>query len=132
HEEAQEPLARVLLVGGEPALDEEAARLVQQGVHPLGLQQAAVDGEDTVVTLGLVQADDETITQPSPRRSRRLRLLGSVSARNATQPSPRRSRRLRLLGSVSARNATHPSPRRSLRLLASVLARTWARPFPRA
>src|SRR5882672_12841286 len=70
--------------------------------------------------------------QPSPRRSRRLRLLGSVSARTPTQPSPRRSRRLRLLGSVSARTPTQPSPRRSrrLRLLGSVSARTPTQPSP--
>src|SRR6266511_2067697 len=80
--------------------------------------------------LGPISARSGRTISRSPRRARRLRLLGPVSARSGRtiSRSPRRARRLRLLGPVSARSGRtiSRSPRRArrLRLLGPVSARS--------
>ena len=74
HEEAEQPLATCLLVGREPALDEEPPRLVEERVHPLRLDQASLDVEDRVVAVRLVEPDGDALA-PAPRRDGELHLV---------------------------------------------------------
>jgi hypothetical protein len=55
HQEAQEPLLGLLPVDAPATLPHEGAHLGEDGVHRVGLEQAALDVEDRVVALRLVQ-----------------------------------------------------------------------------
>ena len=55
--EAQESGARILIVDGEPARARLGTQLAEQCVHRLRLQMTALDVQDHVVAVGLVQPD---------------------------------------------------------------------------
>src|SRR5262249_60845204 len=55
--EPQEPLARVLIVDGKLSRASLRAQLVQQGIHRVRLEEAALDVQDHVVAVRLVETD---------------------------------------------------------------------------
>ncbi len=70
--EAQEPGARILIVDGEPARAGLSAQLAEQRVHRLRLQMTALDVQDHVVAVGLMQPDLGPVTT---RHDRELHLV---------------------------------------------------------
>ena len=68
HEEAEEPLSGLLLVGGSPASTKKRRDLVEERVHAVGLEQAALDVQHGVVAVRLVEPDDDARLAGGARR----------------------------------------------------------------
>ena len=66
HQEPEQALAALLVVGGQPPLREERARLGEQRVHAVGLQEAALHVQHGVIAIRLVEADDHVAGVPGP------------------------------------------------------------------
>jgi hypothetical protein len=82
--EAQEPLAGGLVVDGQRARPRLPAELAEQRVQRIGLEQAALDVEDHVVPVGLVEPDH------GARRDRELHLVAVAVLVGGGQDRPHR------------------------------------------